>query len=90
MNLDELKPETLTDESAQEVVDCLTAKARERHARIAMERRGVVLRGFCVCGHSSRGVGGDLCGRLRDLAEGGDEAEWLTKARALRDALEGR
>ena len=86
--LDDLTPETITDASAQEVLSWLTAKARERHARVARKRRGVTLRGFCVCGHSSMGVGGELCGRLRDLAEGGDEEEWITKAWALRASLE--
>lgn len=90
MMLDELTPETITTASAQEVFNDLVEKARERHARIAEQCGGLSLQAFCVCGHPSKGVGGELCGRLRDLAEGGDETEWLTKARALRDALEGR
>jgi hypothetical protein len=87
MNFDELRPETLTEEQATAAWEWLRSAAKERHARIARERRGVTLRGFCVCGHSSMGVGGELCGQLRDLAEGGDEAEWIAKARALRAEL---
>lgn len=87
MDLDELTPETLTEESATAAWEHLREMAKARHARIARERRRITLRGFCVCGHSSMGVGGELCGQLRELAEGGDEGEWLTKARAMWDAL---
>ena len=90
MNLDELTPETLTEESATAAWEGLREKARERHARIAEASRGLSLQAFCVCGCSTMGEGGELCERLRELAKGGDETEWLTKARALRDALEGR
>ena len=85
--IDRLSPETLTQDAATLAWETLREMAKVRHARIARDRRGVTLRGFCVCGHSSMGVGGELCGRLRELAEGGDEAEWIAKARALRAEL---
>lgn len=91
MNLDELMPETLTEEHANAAWEWLRAKAKERHARIAEATRGgLSLQGFCVCGYPTMGRGSEHCWRLREIAEGGDETEWLTKARALRDALEGR
>ncbi len=88
MNIDALTPETLTQEQATAAWEWPAAKARARHARIAKARGGLSLQAFCVCGHANMGPGGELCGRLRDLAEGGGETEWLAKAWALRDVLE--
>lgn len=85
--IDRLAPETLTQDAATLAWETLREMAKARHARIALVRGGVTLRGFCVCGHSSMGAGGELCGRLRELAEGSDEAEWIAKARALRAEL---
>ena len=84
--LDDLTPETLTEAIAEAVWNGLRDLARARHA--AEARPGCVsMRGFCICGHPSIGNGGALCRVLRELAEGGDEAEWLAKARDLRAAL---
>lgn len=85
--LDRLTPETLTDERAQSVWEDLREMARARHAREARPGR-VAMRAICLCGYPSIGNGGALCRRLRELAGGGDEAEWLAAARSLRDELQ--
>lgn len=84
--LDDLTPETLTETSAAAVLYDLAVLAKAKHAAEAKPGR-VAMRGFCVCGYPSIGNGGTSCRALRELAEGGDNAEWLAKARALRTAL---
>lgn len=86
--LDDLTPQTLTDERAQSVWEGLREMAQARHAREARPGR-VAMRALCPCGYPSIGNGGGaLCRRLRELAEGGDEAGWLAAARSLRDELQ--
>ncbi|MEZ4395083.1 MAG: hypothetical protein R3A48_28730 [Polyangiales bacterium] len=87
--LDGLTPETLTEENATRAWEALRDRAKARHNSEEVRGR-LSLQGFCICGHSSMGNGGALCRQLRELAKGGDEGEWLKKARALRDALAGR
>lgn len=80
-------PAALTESVAQEILTKLFALCRAQHAR-ASKRGDLVLRGFCACGHPSIGRAGALCAELNALMDGGDEAQWITRAKALRDALE--
>lgn len=53
----------------------------------------LAMRAFCACGYSSIGNGGALCSKLSDLevldlSSDADIEAWLTKARALRAALD--
>ncbi len=86
MTLAELTPEALTAEAATAAYEALALRCRALHKRQEVRGR-LAMRGFCRCGHSSIGNGGALCAHLRALEEGGDEAEWLAKARALDAAL---
>ena len=81
-------PEALTQSMAEEALGELRLRCRARHETQA--RRGAMAgRAFCACGHPSVGDGGELCGALDRLAEGGDEAPWLQLAIGLYDALKG-
>lgn len=84
--LDGLTPETLTEETAEAVWNELAELAKAKHAAEAKPGR-MEMRGFCACGYPSIGNGGASCRVLNELAEGGDNAEWLAKARALRAEL---
>lgn len=79
-------PAALTEDIAQGIFEKLTALCRAQHWR-AIKHGAVMGRKRCACGSLFVG-GGALCRDLAALVEGGDEAQWINRAKALRDALE--